>query len=320
MTPYTKAEITWPQLGFSEEITSSWENGPRNKTEKILDRALYHVNSIDYKVTLRWLFYRLFQEGYFSDKKPGMSKDGKVIGAKKRAYQDFTSLMSRLRHSPIEFQEKWPIELADDRRDPIHRTQGFETPDEWLEWQRENIKCNIDKMVDQDFYIMVAFEAEAMQSQFIKKTENYEVSLWPFSGAASIPYKKRLAHHIEWAHKKFNLPVVLLYFGDHDDAGLIIPESAFRHVRKWCSVDFDAYRVGLNKDQVIKYNVEDDPERPGKYQWEAVDDKDATEIITSALNMFLYHGTISEHKRVERIVTQKVRDALINLDSDWGQS
>lgn len=299
---------TWPQLGFSDEITSGWENGPTAKNARILDRALEIVQGVPYPVTLRWLFYNLFQEGYFSGQKPSAKAKVKAL-----AYGNFSKLLSRLKHSPIEFQEKWPFELADDRRDPLHFTAWHRTAQEWLDSEIKHASCLIDKMITQDRYVMIAFEAEAMQSQFIHYTQDYGVSLWPFSGMASIPYKKAMAKHITLIRKYFNLPVVLLYFGDLDPAGRQIPETSFRHVRKWAGVNFEAYRAGLNEEHVKKYHVQDDPDRPGKYQWEAVSDKAAAEIITGALDAILHLDAIREIVRQEETVTTKAREALAGV-------
>lgn len=299
----------WPELGWSAEVTSCWESGPSEKYTRILDRALKMVAGVPYAVTLRWLFYGLWQEGYFSFQKSSDKKSAKAL-----AYGNFSKAMSRLRHSPDRFQERWPIELADDRRDPIHRTQGFADVAEWLGWERERLACNVDKMVGQDRYILVAFEAEAMQSQFKHYTEKYGVSLWPFSGATSIPYKQRMAGHIEWINDKFGLPTTILYFGDLDLAGEIIPETAFRHVRKWCDVRFDAYRVGLNREHIQEYGIEEDPEKPGKFQWEAVNDQAAREIITGALDSLLRLDAIDQIGAEEDAATTKVRQALEQVE------
>lgn len=299
----------WPMLGLSEEITASWEQGPEKRYSKIMDRALELVQSVPYNVTLRWLFYNLWQEGWYSFQKPTPK-----ASAKTRAYDNFSRLLARMLHSSPEFLERWQIELADDRRDPIHRTAGFRTAEEWLDHLRGEIECNIDKMIGQDVYLMVAFEAEAMQSQFEYYTEPYGVSLWPFSGMASIPYKKRLARHIEWAYSRFGLPVIVLYFGDYDEAGLTIPEASFRHIRKWCKCKFDAFRAGLNQDHVQRYNIPEDPERPGKFQWEAVADIPAKEIITGAIDSLLRHDAIRTIEIEESEMTGKAREALAGIE------
>lgn len=311
-------DITWPELGNGEDVTVQWEEGPCEKSARLLDRALEKVEAVPYRVTLRWLFYELFQEGWFNGQKP--SKTRSDMSAKKMAYCNFIKLFSRLRHSSDDLQERWPIELADDRRDPVHRTQLFESTQEWLETYAEKLSCNVDKMMGQNQYVMVAFEAEAMQSQFEYETASYGVSLWPFSGAASIPYKKRLAEYIENLDAYFDMPVVILYFGDYDKAGLAIPESAFRHVRKWCDVDFSAYRVGLNLEHIEKYHIQDDPDRPGKYQWEAVNKQAAHEIITGALDSLLHREEILEIERQEAVVTRKARQALSEITADDDES
>jgi len=301
----------WPELGWSNEVTASWVRGPNEYNSKLLDRALEMVQSVSYRVTLRWMFYGLWQEGWYRHVKPT-----KRANAKQRAYETFASLMSRLRHSD-DFYWQWPIELADDRRDPVYRSQGFADVDEWLEHQKKKLACNVDKMSTQDYYVIVAFEAEAMLGQFEHLTQNYHVDLWPFSGKTSIHYKQRLAKSIDWAADKFDLPVIVLYFGDYDETGLEIPESAFRHIRKWAESEFTAYRVGLNKEHISKYEMTDDPDEPGKYQWEALRDEGAREIVTGALDALLCQDTINELIERERSVTRMVREALggIELDS-----
>jgi len=44
------------------------EYKPSAKTTAILDAARTHVESVDYDVTLRWCFYRLLQDGFYSSK------------------------------------------------------------------------------------------------------------------------------------------------------------------------------------------------------------------------------------------------------------
>lgn len=298
--------ITWPELGWKEGKPKGWaRQGPTPPTIALLNRAVELVAGVPYTVTLRWLFYNLWQDGYYAHQRPTAK-----ASAKELAYGNFGKIMSTLRHSAPQWQERFPIEVADDRRDPVIFSDGYRTPAEWLEHERDNIRCDIDWMTGQDHYIMVAFEAEAMQSQFIHYTQDYGVSLWPFSGHASIAYKQRLANHIAWARHRFGVPVILLYFGDLDDSGVTIPESAFSHVRKWCRVGFTAYRAGLNREHVLAYNIPDDPERPGKFQWEAVPDDAAREIITGALDSLVRLDVLNDVKRREAMTTAAARKAL----------
>ena len=96
--------------------------------------------------------------------------------AKALAYNHITHLMGNLRHADLKWQERWPIELADDRRDPIHKSNFYAGCDEWLDYNSKHINCVTEKMIGQDNYVMVAFEAEAMQRQFLLYTKPYGVS------------------------------------------------------------------------------------------------------------------------------------------------
>ena len=56
---------------------------PYKKGREILNRAMEHIKSVDYKVSLRWVFYRLLQEGYYN----------------KKDYQSWVQASSRARHA-----------------------------------------------------------------------------------------------------------------------------------------------------------------------------------------------------------------------------
>lgn len=47
---------------------SPWINGPESESQNILNIGLDHVNSVPYKVSLRWVFYRLYQNGLYKTK------------------------------------------------------------------------------------------------------------------------------------------------------------------------------------------------------------------------------------------------------------
>jgi len=76
---------------------------PQKKTRRQLERAMWHINSVPYKVSLRWTFYRLWDEGLFSTA-------GKK--AKLQAYEKFKDYSRKARKA---FYGEWrPYTLADD--------------------------------------------------------------------------------------------------------------------------------------------------------------------------------------------------------------
>jgi hypothetical protein len=154
-----------------------------------------------------------------------------------------------------------------------------------------------------------------MTQQFEHYTEH--ITLRPMGGQASIEYKWRTAKALEQATQRYSTPIVILYFGDLDTAGGIISEVIERDVRKWCEVDFEFIRCGLNAEQVARYNVPENPEKPGEYQWEALSDEGAREIITTNVAPYLRHDAFEDVEKQEDEATQWVRGQLANLSQRW---
>lgn len=247
---------------------------PNEKSRAILDRAWAHIEHVPYRVSTRWLFYRLLQDGLYRDKQD---------------YSSFIQLLSRVRHS---FYGPWrPDTLVDEGRGASIRGEGFETPEDWLDAVQEGIDCNLSHWYRQPYYVECWFEAAAMHSQFNYYTDG--VTLVPFGGAPSLDHKWEIAKRLERAYEKYHLDTKILYFGDADDKGFEIPEVAEADIRTWCSVDFDFERVGLNAGDEIKYSIPENWEKPG-YQWEALDDTTAGELITSAVSRYVDDDMIAE--------------------------
>lgn len=261
-----------------------WINGPDPKTQKILNAALDHVKSVSYKVSLRWVFYRLYQDGFYS------TKDG---------YNKFEYLCSRARHS------RWngwkPDTLADETREIIRRIYGYPEIEEALDEMPDDLASNIDLSIDhffrQDHYIEIWYEARAMTGQFRHYTA--KIDLIPLGGMSSIPYKWRIAKELEWKRKKYQKPIKILYFGDEDLAGHNIKADVEEDVKKWSAADFEIVWAGLTKEQAEKYGIPHSIEKQG-FQWEALDDEAASEIIKDSLDRFIDRAIIKEAEKEAR--------------------
>jgi hypothetical protein len=259
---------------------------PYGKTKLILDSAFKHIQSVEYQVSVRWVFYRLLQEGHYN---------------KKSDYMKFVSLTSRARKN---WYDRWdPQTLADDTRSmDIFSSEGVEPdPDidslievqrkeaeEEIEYHRDQaenyihrFQYEIDPNYYQDAFCLVMFEARAMHAQFQRYARG--LTLCPFGGQPSIPYKWQIAKHIEEQCAKYEKDAVVLYFGDLDDAGLTIFESAQEDIAEWCDANIEFVRCGLTEEQVKKYGIPENFEHPG-YQWEALNDTQAKEIIEGNLS------------------------------------
>jgi hypothetical protein len=260
---------------------------PRADAQKILDAAYYWVTSVTYTVTARWVFYRLLQQSIYSTK---------------AGYKHLLQLLSKARK---EFYGQWrPWTLADDSRAPILmqrdgyytlycRGFGFKDAKTWRDTLIKELNCPLDRWASQPIYIELWFEAAAMQGQFLNYA-NENIPLLAFHGDISIPEKWRSAQRIADAWAKYHHPIKILYYGDYDPKGLIIPDSAWDDVKLWAfsivpKAERDNFlanlhfqRVGINEEQIESMNIPENPERPGTYQWEGLDDEQAEALITQS--------------------------------------
>lgn len=287
---------------------------PNLATANLLDRAMDHINSVPYGVTARWLFYRLLQDGQL-DKK-----------------SDYKKLLGYLSKARKGFWNGWrPDTLADDTRSPQIRGGGYESPDQWVELLAEGLTCVLDHWSTQHTYVEVWFEASAMASQFDFYV-NQNISLLAFHGDVSIPEKWRCAERLRQRYEELNVPIVVLYYGDLDDKGLMIPKSAETDIRQFIAQgyadnefstwsekydafdeDFQFIRVGLNDEHIQDYGVTENPERPGTYQWEALSDVGAQELIAVA-NDYIDLDAIEEIEGIEDDTARQVREHLASLN------
>jgi hypothetical protein len=252
---------------------------PKEGRAEILAWCLDRVRSIPYKVTARWLFYRLVQER----------------GFKKTEYKNFLKWTSRARKA---FYRGWaPDTLVDNTRQAHKRGHGYLNVDDWMSSLKHE-RCVLDKYVTQENIVEAWFEAEAMCSQFSHYTGPYHVTLRPFKGDASIEYKWRIAKDLENL-ARYGKPIVILYFGDYDPKGLEIPENALRDIRAWFPQPFKFIRCGINKEHISQLQLVERPEKPGAYQWEALDESAAQHLILDNLNKYWSLGAIERVREQE---------------------
>ncbi len=258
------------------------EWNPQKKSRKILDRGWEHVQSVSYQVSARWLFYRLLQDGFYKAKDDYRNQFIPLFAEARKRY----------------FQEWCPWSLVDESREMVIRARGDRDADDWVTSLSKNgLYCSLDFWYSQDVYTLLMYEANAMTAQFQHYTP---CDLVPFGGCPGVYYKYQVAKHIEMASEKYELPVLVLYFGDLDPKGLEIPESALKDIREWCKVDFEFQRVGLNPGQEKKYNIPENPEKPGCYQWEALTDETAGDLITNAIAPYVNDKMIRTIRNTER--------------------
>jgi hypothetical protein len=258
---------------------------PDPESIKLLDYAMAKIKSVPYKVSSRWAFYRVLQAGLIRDKKHITSFDYLISRARKNFYGEWR-----------------PDTLIDSIRQTDFKGEqyvGF-----WVE---------LDSIPYQDYYVQLWFEAEAMHQQFEYFTQDYRVSLVPFRGDYSVPKKWEVAKKLEAMHAKYEKPIKILYYGDCDRKGFQILDAALKDIRAWCNVPFDLARVGLTEKQAKQFGLPENPDKPGSFQWEALEDDDAEKLILGEGVARYLRPVPATLKEREMRIRERARKSILDI-------
>jgi hypothetical protein len=278
------------EIRSHREVSHNLAN-PCGKSKATLDRAMVHIKSVPYSVSLRWLFYRLLQDGLYHGKGDyGTAKD----------------IFARAR---LSFYDGWhPSTLADEGRSAEVKGDGYTTPEEWLAAVTRGVRVRLDRWETQPRYVEVWFEAAAMHGQFSHYV-NENVTLMPFGGDPSIPLKWAAARRLGERRKELDKEIVILYFGDDDPKGWQIPESAWADIRDWAMAEIEFVRIALNHGDGEGLGIPENPDHPGCYQWEALDDTQAAQLI-GQVDDYLDLDAFAECEDLEEETAEKVKAKL----------
>jgi len=277
-------------LGISQR-KRPWTHGPDTDSQIILDAARKHIESVPYKVSVRWVFYRLYGEGHYKEKDD---------------YGNFSTLCSRARR--VYLDDWWhPGTLKDDTRGVIQNLYGYPNSKQAIERIPDDIDLTVNHFFKQDYYVELWYEARAMSSQFLYYT--HKIDLVPMGGMSSVSFNWVLAQRIEEAYERYGKKVHILYFGDEDLSGHRIKTNTEEDMHSWCNSPFEFHWCGLTKAQAEKYKVPHSVKNKG-YQWEGLSDKAAKEIIRFWLDRYIDEAIIAKMEKEQNIQEQEWRKTI----------
>lgn len=314
--------MDYPLISYRESTAIF---GPEGPSDQIMERceALAQVaKSVPYKVSMRFAFYRLWEKRSQYFPKLASRTDLKPGKAKELAYERCCKSFSKAVHGGY-----FDADTFEDQKASFEIATGGSDSNkvEWLQsvldWRIGSIHqyCDLDNRQDQDRQVIFVFEAAAMWAQFQYYSKDYPIDLWSLGGQASNPHKYGLASRINSLGREYpDSKITICYFGDLDDHGIQIPQTALGDVEQWARSRFESYRIGVNTSP------------PG--QWEAYSDHEAGEIIAGAIKHFLdidklkaWEGKSRDVSRVvNKIIDNHVdmdglKKALLELLNDWNK-
>lgn len=291
LTPYRKALTKY---------------APRGKARELLDAAMVEVKSVTYRVSARWVAYRLLQKGLLKSK------------------ADFHQVENYMRRARLASWGEWsPFTFADETRETVRIAEmnggsSSYDPEEMAEekvLRLTSFYVDIPRWYYENHYVEIWFEARAMAGQFEKYTP-HDIPLTACGGDPSIPLKANGARRLrEWS-EEIGKTSVVLYFGDFDTKGEQIPRSIATNLYQWCP-GLQIHRVGLLEEHTA--DIDENPDQPGKYQWEALSDEAARDLIQTGLATVLNPEAATMAKAEEERIAAEARDFLADKLDDYLQ-
>lgn len=201
----------------------------------------------DFPLTLRQIYYRLVASSLVPNKRSAYNQLSKtLVKARENSEVDDTKIEDRARQV---------LEAERGYRDP---EQFTETMKKWFKASGATYTTNLWE--DQDVFVEVWVEKDALSRVIAQATEPYRVTVCPSRGYSSYTYIKRMA--VDGRFAGVDKPIVILDFRDHDPSGLQMTEDLQRRFTRYGGgiVDLDFKGImGIDFDSAFKELTADIP-------------------------------------------------------------
>ncbi len=200
--------------------------------------ALVELLSAEHPMTVRQAFYRAVSSGIV-EKSEAQYKG--TIGR----------LLCELRRDG-----QIPFEWIADNTRWMRKPKTYDCKEDMLRLTAQTYRRALWN--DQDAYVEVWLEKEALAGVVVEVTAKWDVPLMVTRGYPSLSYIHSAAEAISSQDK----PAFLYYFGDHDPSGVDIPRTVDIGLRELApDADIEFVRVAVNPEQIEEFDL---PTRPTK--------------------------------------------------------
>jgi hypothetical protein len=174
-----------------------------------------------------------------------------------------------------------------------------------------------DLWQDQDAYVEVWAEKDAITGVLFEETWVYDVPLMSCRGYPSVTYLHSAAEEIARQQK----PAYLYYFGDHDPSGVDITRNVEARLREFApaaKIHFE--RVAVTPKQIKKLHL---PTRPTKttdsrskgfsgesVEVDAIEPKELRRILRSCITRHLSKADIEANERTEQLERESLEELI----------
>lgn len=262
-----------------------------------------------YDLSLRQLYYQLVARGHIENSVKSYKRIGSIVSdARLAGLIDWNMIADRGRV----------------RVTPPH----WDTPVGILKAAAYSFR--LDKWQDQDYFVMVMVEKQALEGVLIPVCRNLDIPFIANKGYSSsssmFEIGQDIANLIEDGKQ-----IAVLYLGDHDPSGIDMTRDVNERLNMFAGredyFDVEVARLALNYDQVEALNPPPNPAKEtdarfegyveafGETCWEldAIEPSQLAEIVTDAVNE--YRDQDAWDQAVNR--EQEMRDELLEMARNY---
>lgn len=290
-------------------VPKNWTGKKKEIFNKIVE-VVEDFESQGYKMTLRQLYYQLVSQDIIPNKDSEYKKLGSLLNdSRYYGFVDWNFIEDRVR-KPQE-NPFW-----DDIPDIVNSAIASYRRDRW---------------VDQEYYIEVWVEKDALSGVLLPITQKYHVTLMVNRGYSSASAMHDSA--LRFIRKENDgKETYILYLGDHDPSGIDMVRDIETRMSIFGS-EVSVNRIALNMDQIEKFNPPPNPAKItdpraesyiaqyGHTSWEldALNPKQLNELLNTEIQNFLdidrynYWCKLEEYEKNE---LQKVANTIDVEDID----
>lgn len=265
-------------MNCSELGSGNRRHGFSPKTMAIINKANEIISQYNVRLTIRQVYYRLVAE--------------QVIENSHKSYKNLDGVLVKAREAGY-----IPYEKFVDTSRSVLKSNSWTNPKAFFETVKKAYRKTL--LDDQNNYIEVWVEKDALRSVFEPVTEAFDVTLGIGKGYTShtalYDASKRIAEHPDKTIK-------ILYFGDFDPSGEDIFRNLKVRTRELFGVTADFEKVSLTREDIDTYKLPPAPAKRSDTRFE---------------NFVQEHGDISVELDAlpPNILEEKIRESILrNID------
>lgn len=274
----------------------------RTKSEiEALRETIYEIVEDGEPMTCRQVFYRLTVQG--------------VVPKTEAEYKNTViRLLGRMRRD-----DDLPFEWIADSTRWMRKPNTYGSLEYLLEQTARTYRRSIWN--DQDVYVEIWLEKEALAGVLYDETERWDVPLMVTRGYPSLSFLHSAAEAIGSVGK----PTYLYYFGDHDPSGVDIPRKVEADLREFApDAEIHFERVAVTPQQIEKWKL---PGRPTKQtdtrsknfvgdsvEVDAIPPAKLRGLVSDCITRHIDQDVLDKTLKIERLE----RDTLQEIAEEWG--